>query len=78
MAVRPQTLTRHPETRRRRMTRREHEIMRLVSDGLSVREIAAHLHVSHHTVKSHLKNASAKLKAQNGKHAVALYVRSHG
>jgi DNA-binding CsgD family transcriptional regulator len=52
--------------------------MRLVSDGLTPKEIAAHLHISVHTVKSHMKNASAKLKAQNGKHAVALYVRQHG
>jgi DNA-binding CsgD family transcriptional regulator len=60
------------------VTRREHEVLRLVSDGLTPKEIAAHLHISVHTVKHHMKNASSKLKAQNGKHAVALYVRAHG
>ena len=60
------------------MTRREHEVMRLVSDGLQPKEIAQHLHISLHTVKDHMRNASRTLKAQNGKHAVALYVRQHG
>jgi DNA-binding NarL/FixJ family response regulator len=58
------------------LTRREREIMHLICDGLVVKEIALHLHVSTHTVKEHLKNASKKLGARNGKHAVALFLES--
>jgi len=58
------------------LTRREREIMRLVCDGLAAKEIAAHLNVSAHTVKEHLKNASGKLGARNGKHAVALFLET--
>ena len=58
------------------LTHREREIMRLISDGLSPKEIAAHLHISSHTVKDHMKNVNRKLHARNGKHAVALFLES--
>ena len=58
------------------LTHRERQIMRLVSDGLSAKEIGHHLHISVHTVKDHLKNVNRKLHARNGKHAVALFLES--
>ena len=45
-------------------------------EALAAKEIAAHLNVSAHTVKEHLKNASGKLGARNGKHAVALFLET--
>jgi len=56
------------------LTHREREIMRLLADGLVPKEIAAHLHISNHTVKEHMKNVNRKLHARNGKHAVALFL----
>jgi DNA-binding CsgD family transcriptional regulator len=50
--------------------------MRLISDGLTPKEIAVHLHLSTHTVKQHMRNASNKLGARNGKHAVALFLET--
>jgi len=56
------------------LTLREREVMHLICDGLTPKEIALHLGVSLHTVKSHLKGAHRKLGARNGKHAVALFL----
>jgi len=44
-----------------RMTPREHEIIDLISEGLSNKEIAARLQIATHTVKSHVRNVMEKL-----------------
>ena len=44
-----------------RLTSREKEIIDLISDGLSNKEIASHLHIATHTVKSHVHNILEKL-----------------
>jgi DNA-binding NarL/FixJ family response regulator len=44
-----------------RTTPREREVMDLVAQGLSNRAIGKHLHISVHTVKSHLRNIMDKL-----------------
>lgn len=44
-----------------RMTRRERDVMALIGDGLSNREIAQQLHISIFTVKSHVHNILEKL-----------------
>jgi DNA-binding NarL/FixJ family response regulator len=44
-----------------RMTKREQEIIRLIGDGLSNKEIAHRLHVATYTVKSHIHNIMEKL-----------------
>lgn len=47
------------------LTGREREILRLVAQGLSNREIAQQLDISEHTVKNHLKNILHKLHLDN-------------
>ena len=44
-----------------RMTMREREIVSLIADGLSNKDIAKHLNVATHTVKSHVHNILEKL-----------------
>lgn len=44
-----------------RLTNREKEIVDLISEGLSNKEIAARLHIATHTVKSHVHNILEKL-----------------
>jgi len=44
-----------------RLTKREREVMGLVSDGMSNKEIAHNLHLSTYTVKSHVHNILEKL-----------------
>jgi len=44
-----------------RMTKREREIVDLIADGHSNKEIARRLHLSAHTVKSHVRNVLEKL-----------------
>ena len=46
-----------------RLTSREVEVLRLVADGLSDREIGARLFISHRTVERHVSNLLAKLGA---------------
>ena len=47
------------------LTRREIEILPLLAEGLSNKEIAARLHVAPLTVKTHLQNIYKKLNAKN-------------
>lgn len=44
-----------------RMTKREREIMALIADALSNKEIAQHLNIATYTVKSHVHNILEKL-----------------
>ena len=44
-----------------RMTKREREIIALIADGLSNKEIAQRLSIATHTVKSHVHNVMEKL-----------------
>jgi DNA-binding CsgD family transcriptional regulator len=54
------------------ITRRELEILELVAEGLSNREIAAKLFVSENTVKTHCSRAFDKLGAKRRTQAVQL------
>jgi DNA-binding NarL/FixJ family response regulator len=47
------------------LTEREREIVALVGHGLSNDEIAARLHLSPYTVKTHANRAMAKLDARD-------------
>jgi DNA-binding NarL/FixJ family response regulator len=44
-----------------RMTAREREVIELIGEGLSNKEIASRLNIATHTVKSHVRNVMEKL-----------------
>lgn len=44
-----------------RMTPREREVINLIAEGFSNKEIASRLHIATHTVKSHVRNIMEKL-----------------
>lgn len=54
------------------LTRREREILELLGQGLSEREMADHLHIGTRTVEFHVANILSKLGAGNRREAVAL------
>jgi len=54
------------------ITDREYEVLQGIADGLSNREIGERLHLSEHTVKSHLANVFVKLNAKRRTEAVYL------
>ena len=60
-----------------RMTRREREVIELIGDGLSNKEIAQRLNIASHTVKSHVRNVMDKL-ALHTRLQIAAYVRRDG
>ena len=63
------------ETETRALTRRELEVLQLVADGLSNKEIATTLFITEGTVKNHVHNALEKLQLENRTQAAAYIVR---
>ena len=59
-----------------RTTLREQEILDLLCDGYTNKEIADRLSISPHTVVSHKKNMRARLGAKNVVHLVALLCKT--
>jgi DNA-binding NarL/FixJ family response regulator len=57
-----------------RMTRRESEVIALIGEGLSNKEIAQRLEIAPHTVKSHVRNVMEKL-ALHTRLQIAAYSR---
>ena len=53
------------------LSAREREIVRLIADGDSGPEIAQRLHISHDTVRTHVRNAMTKLGARSRAQLVA-------
>jgi NarL family two-component system response regulator LiaR len=53
------------------LTEREREVLALIVEGLSNREIGDQLTISHSTVKNHVSNILSKLNAANRAEAVA-------
>ena len=60
-----------------RMTPRESEVIALIGEGLSNKEIAQRLNIASHTVKSHVRNVMDKL-ALHTRLQIAAYVRRDG
>ena len=56
---------------REALSAREREIVQLVAAGETGPEIAEHLHISHDTVRTHVRNAMAKVGARSRAHLVA-------
>lgn len=57
----PQPQTSEKEEALQKITRREHEILGLIAQGMSNRDIADNLHISEGTVKVHVKSLLKKL-----------------
>jgi DNA-binding NarL/FixJ family response regulator len=57
------------------LTKREREIIRLIADGLSNKEIGLHLHVATFTVKSHVHNVLEKLALRTRVQVASYYAR---
>jgi len=62
--VRPKTASLEP------LSEREHEVLILIAQGLSNRDIAEKLVLSEGTIKNHVSNILSKLQAENRTHAV--------
>lgn len=64
-----------PKGSRGKLTRRQRQILQLIADGESTTVAARQLDLSEETVKTHTKNALARLGARNRTHAVAIAMR---
>lgn len=60
-----------------RLTRRETEIVKLIDDGLSNKEIAVRLNIEVSTVKNHVHNILDKLQLRD-RHSAASYIKTQG
>ena len=60
-----------------KLTQRERQVVDLIGDGLSNKEIAATMHIAIHTVKSHVHNVLEKL-ALHTRLEVAAFTRTEG
>lgn len=58
------------------LTRREHEVLGLLAEGLSTEEIVRRLVLSPHTVRNHIRRILAKLDAHSRLEAVTIAARS--
>jgi DNA-binding CsgD family transcriptional regulator len=58
-----------------RLSRRELDVLSLIAEGRSTREIAAALWVTEETVKSHVSRVLRRLQARTRAHAVAIAYR---
>src|SRR6478672_8467644 len=72
--LRPALLSRSA-TQRAPVSGREREIISLLAEGLTGDEVAERLFLSAETVKTHIRNAMAKLEARNRVHAIAIALR---
>jgi DNA-binding NarL/FixJ family response regulator len=66
-----------PEDAGPRLSDRETEVLRLVAKGLTARQIAERLHLSHRTVENHVQSTLRKLQLHN-RVELARYAIEHG
>lgn len=59
------------------LTEREQEVLNGICDGLSIKEIAAQLYLSHHTVQFYHKNIMAKFKIKKNTELIVFAIK-HG
>jgi DNA-binding NarL/FixJ family response regulator len=73
--LRPALLSRRVTQRVSALSPREREIMDLLAQGLTGEAVAERLVLSSETVKTHIRNAMAKLEATTRVHAIAIALR---
>jgi DNA-binding NarL/FixJ family response regulator len=73
--LRPKLLSRDTTQRMPALSKREREIMDLLAQGLTGEDVAERLVLASETVKTHIRNAMAKLEAHTRVHAVAIALR---
>ncbi len=66
-----------PEIPFKELSGREHEILKLMAEGLTDKAISIKLSIAEPTVKSHIRNIYTKLDAKNRAHAVSLGYKHH-
>ena len=71
-----EAVTRRTSAETTRLSDREHEVLVLLSEGLSAAEIGARLHLSESTVKSHLGHIYQKLGVTNRAQALVTAMRA--
>jgi DNA-binding NarL/FixJ family response regulator len=64
-----------PKGSRGKLTRRQRQLLQLLADGEPTTVAARELDLSEETVKTHMKNALARLGARNRTHAIAIAIR---
>lgn len=65
-----------PPSDSRIVTRRELDVLRLLADGSSTAQIAAHLRLSPATVRNHVQNLLTKLGAHSRAEAIVIAIKS--
>jgi len=70
-------LLRKPQAARDTLTAREHDVLKLVAEGLSNKQIANRLHLTEGTVKGYVSQILAKLRLED-RTQVALYAVRNG
>ena len=59
-----------------RLTPRELEVLRMISEGLTNAEVASRLHLSVHAIKFHLAGIYRRLSVANRTEAAVMYFRA--
>lgn len=54
------------------LTAREHQVLELVAQGLSAKEVAQEIDIAPRTVERHIENVRLKIRARNRTHMVTL------
>jgi DNA-binding NarL/FixJ family response regulator len=71
----PALLSRRATQTQKALSKREREIMDLLAQGLTGEQVAERLFLSPETIKTHIRNAMAKLEANTRVHAIAIALR---
>lgn len=74
--VSPQTSTLSPQAAMLELTERELEILALIVEGVTNREMASRLNISYSTVKTHIQNIFSKLQVTNRTEAAIFAVQN--
>jgi DNA-binding CsgD family transcriptional regulator len=58
---------------KKELTKREKEVLKLISEGLTAKEIGKQLGISKRTIEAHTANMLEKTEAKNKAHLVAMW-----